>query len=75
MNKGHDRSWKYCHLLGSDLKLRYLETLVIVLFELTLQDELCGIVDVPQPDSMTMVARREARQQTELLKFDEGHYM
>ena len=46
-----------------------------MLFELTLQDELCGIVDVPQPDSMTMAARREARQQTELLKFDEGHYM
>ncbi|XP_072016545.1 protein SHQ1 homolog [Amphiura filiformis] len=40
-----------------------------------LQDELCGIVDIPKPDCMTLSARREERQQAEQLKFDEDHYI
>ena len=46
-----------------------------VIFLCVTQDELCGIVDVPDPDHMNGAARREARQLAEQQKFDEDHYV
>lgn len=40
-----------------------------------LQEELCSIVDVPDPDGMTAKERREGRKQEEEDKFDDEHYL
>ena len=39
------------------------------------QEELCGIVDVPDPDKLSVNERRELRIQAENEKFDEDHYV
>jgi hypothetical protein len=39
------------------------------------EQEMCEIIQVPDPDGMLPEQRREARILSENLKFDEEHYM
>ena len=39
------------------------------------QEELCGIVDVPNPDKLSVSERRDLRIKAENKKFDEDHYV
>lgn len=42
---------------------------------ITIQDEICGVVDIDEADNISLPERKRARMMAEKEKFDDSHYL